>query len=420
MKKPTLKRELSLFEVTAAGIAVIIGAGIYVLIGKGAALAGNGIWLSFVLAAVVATFTGLSYAELSSMFPKAGAEYVYTNKAFGKKAFGKWLAFLIGWLVCIGGIIGAATVALGFGGYLSALIGISQVYCSIGLLLVCLGLLFYGVKESIRVVIIGTLIEGGGLIVIIILGIPYLGSVDYFEFKSFSGVLSAAALVFFAYLGFEELARMAEETKKPHKTMPKAILLAIGITTLLYVLVSISAVSILTPEELGASNAPMADVAAKALGPSAYLLLTIIALFATATTVLVMQLATSRLIYGMSGNSIFSQIHSTRRTPWASTILVTLAATMVLFLGTIEFVAYLTDFTLFIAFVIVNCSLIWLRKTQPNLKRPFKVPTLIIPALGAIFSLFMLVNIPQKIFIYGFGIILLGVLFYLLFVRGRD
>lgn len=410
MPQLKLKRELSLFEVTAAGVAVIIGAGIYVLIGKGAALAGGGIWLSFLIAAVIAAFTGLSYAELSSTFPKAGAEYVYTNKAFGKT-----LAFLIGWLVSIGGIIGAATVALGFGGYLSALIGIPAVYCSIGIILLCMFILFLGIKESARAAMIGTIIESVGIIIIIIIGIPYLGSIDYFEFKSFSGVLSAASLVFFAYLGFEELARMAEEAKDPHKTMPKAILIALGFTSLLYILASISAISILTPEQLSTSSAPLADVAAKAFGPQAYLLLSIIALFATASTVLIMLLATSRIIYGMAGNSKLAWVHPKRRTPWVAIGLVTLAASLSVLSGKLEFVAYITDFTLFAAFIIVNCALIWLRKKEPNIKRPFKVPSLIIPALGAIFSFIMLFTMPLDVITYGLGVIVLGIIVHFFF-----
>src|SRR3972149_7651489 len=115
-EKVALKRELGLLEVTLSGVGIILGAGIYAIIGKASGLTGNSLWISFAISALIAIFTGLSYAELSSLFPKASAEYEYTANAFGRR-----LAFIIGWLVILSGVIGASTVALGFGGYLKAL-----------------------------------------------------------------------------------------------------------------------------------------------------------------------------------------------------------------------------------------------------------------------------------------------------------
>lgn len=416
MGKPELKRELSLFQVTFAGIGVIMGAGIYALIGKAASIAGTSIWLSFLIAAIIAILTAFSYAELSALFPKAGAEYVYTNKAFGKK-----LAFLIGWLVGIGGIIGAATVSLGFGGYFSAMFGIPVVYSSLIVLALSALILMYGVKESVNAAVIGTIVEMLGLAIIIILAIPYIGSVDYFELPSIPAILSGASLVFFAYLGFEEMSRMAEEAKNPQKTMPKAILLAIFFSSIIYILVAISAVSVLSPEALGSSKSPLADIASKVLGPEASLVVAISALFATANTVLMMLFASSRLVYGMAGKSLLSHVHPERRTPISAIILVTIVAiSFVILFRKIEVIAYLTDFTLFVAFVIVNCGLIWLRKTQPNLHRPFKVPSLIFPALGAIFSFGMLFTMSLDIVLIGIGIILVGLLLYDLFLNKKE
>ncbi|MCK4531546.1 MAG: amino acid permease, partial [Candidatus Aenigmarchaeota archaeon] len=239
-KHPKLEREIGLWQAVLAGIGIILGAGIYVLIGKASALAGNAVWLSFLLSALVAVFTGLSYAELSSIFPKAGAEYVYTKHAFGRR-----IAFIIGWLLVISGFVFSATVSFGFAGYFESLFGFPYLLSAVVLIILLSIIIFYGMKESIWFAVIFTLIEVSGLIIIIFMGLPYLGSVNYFEFPSFAGIFQAAALIFFAYIGFEQITRLSEETKKPDVNIPRALLLAIAITTVLYILVALSAVSIL-------------------------------------------------------------------------------------------------------------------------------------------------------------------------------
>ncbi|HLD60411.1 MAG TPA: amino acid permease, partial [Candidatus Bilamarchaeaceae archaeon] len=161
-----LKRELGLFQITMAGIGIILGAGIYALIGEAAGLAGNGVWISFILASVIAGITGLGYAELSSMFPKAGAEYVYA-----KYSMGNTIAFMISWLIIVTGIMSASTVALGFGGYFSSMTGIELKVSAIGLLAIMALILFKGVKETIGFAIVTTLIEVFGLAIVIFVGL---------------------------------------------------------------------------------------------------------------------------------------------------------------------------------------------------------------------------------------------------------
>ena len=186
-----LKRTLGLFETTLYGVGIILGAGIYVLIGKAAGLAGNLTWAAFAIGALIAAFTGLSYAELSSLFPKAGGEYVYAEKAFNKR-----LAFLVGWLIVAGGTIAAATIALGFASYLSALIQAPVIATAIILILLLSLVNFWGIKESAMANIVATLVEAGGLVAIILLGLKYIGSVNYVELPplGFTGLLSATAL----------------------------------------------------------------------------------------------------------------------------------------------------------------------------------------------------------------------------------
>ncbi len=411
--KVELKRELGLLEVTLSGIGIILGAGIYALIGKAAALAGNSVWLSFAIASLIAVFTGLSYAELSSMFPKASAEHEYVRNAFGKK-----LAFVIGWLIILSGVIGAATVALGFGGYFNAFFKVPVIPSAIVLIVALSFLLFYGIKETARFVMIATLIETAGLVIVIFIGLPYLGKVDYFEMPyGWTGVFQASALVFFAYTGFESIVKLSEETKSPEKTIPKGLMLAIVVSIFLYVTVAVSAVSVMGWERLSTSDAPFADLAFFAFGSNAFILLTAIALFATANTVLMMMLGSSRIIYGMADSrtlpAILASVHTSRRTPWTA-ILVTMAVSILfIFAGDIAFVANVDNFTLFVTFFIINTALIFLRYKEPGMKRPFKVPLNagrlpLLPFLGMLSCVFMLAQLEGKVILTGVLLVVLG------------
>ncbi len=421
-KKVELKRELGLLEVTLSGVGIILGAGIYALIGRASAMAGNAVWLSFAFSAFVAVFTGLSYAELSSMFPKASAEYQYTKSAFGRK-----LAFIIGWLIIFSGIIGASTVALGFGGYFNALFKVHSLLSAFVLIAALSFLLFYGIKESAWFAIVSTLIETAGLILIIFIGIPFLGKVDYFEMpQGIAGVFQASALLFFAYTGFESIAKLSEETKAPEKTIPKGLLLAILVSIILYILVAVSAVSVMGWEALGKSDAPFADLAFSAFGSNAFFLLTFIALFATANTVLMMMLGSSRIIYGMADSStlpgILASVHPSRRTPWVAIFITMVLSLLFIFAGDIAFVANVDNFTLFVTFFVINAAMIILRFKEPRAKRAFRVPIAIgklpiLPLFGIIFCIFMLLQLELKVLLTGTALIVLGWLLSLVDIK---
>lgn len=431
--KPRLKRALGLFEAVAYGVGIILGAGIYFLIGPASGLAGNALWISFVIGAIVASFTGLSYAELSAMYPRTAAEFVYVKKAYGSD----FLAFLIGWLLIFTGIISAATVSLGFSGYFASILEILagipiSYYLLVGISLILIGLLsfvnFLGIKESSRLNVFFTSMEILGLIIIIFLGLSSFGKVNYLEMPNgLKGVFSAAALIFFAYIGFENIVNISEETKSPRRYIPKAIILAVIITTILYVLTSVSCVSLANWNELSASAAPLAFCASKSfLGENALYLLSAIALFATTNTVLIILIVASRIVYGMARDGSLprklSQIHPKRRTPWA-TVLVTMILSMVfVFFGDIELIANVTSLGAFITFTVINLSLIWLRYTKPNLHRPFKVPFNIgnypLPAFfGVLTCLFMISQFERNLILFGLGILAIGATFYVIYNR---
>jgi len=409
----TLRRELGLPAVTLSGVGIILGAGIYALLGEAAAMAGSAVWLTFVVAAAIAGFSALSYAELSSMYPRASAEFEYVSHAFGGR-----LAFVVGWLIIFSGILGAATVSLGFAGYFTDLVGIPILPSAVILLVFLAGILLYGVRETARAAIVMTLIEVGGIVMVILIGLPYLGRVDYFEMPlGVPGLLQASALVFFAYMGFEEMVKLSEETRNPERIIPLALMIALAVSILLYVLVALAAVSVVGWEQLAASRAPFADVASGALGPAAFTLISVIALFATANTALLMMMASSRIAYGMASSSslpaALARVHSRTRTPWVAIVAVALASMAFLFAGEIDFVANVTNFTLFLTFVVINASVILLRYRAPDTPRPFRIPGSIgflpvLPALGVVSSLFLLAQLDAQVLLVGGALVALG------------
>ena len=394
-KRVGLSRELGIFQVTIAGVGIILGAGIYALLGVAVGGAGNATWLAFLISALIALFTGLSYAELSSMFKGNAGEFDYIKAAINKK-----FAFFMGLSMIAAGFISAAAVALGFASYFTAMVSIPLVWAAILLILIMALINFVGIRKTSWFNIVSTLIEFGGLLLIIILGIKYFGKVDYLEMpKGVSGVFSSAALVFFAYMGFESIVKLREETKNPEKVIPRALIYSVIITSIVYVLVAIAAVSIIGWEELSSSGAPLATVAAVALGGYAFLLLGIIALFSTSNTVLITMVATSRLMYGMAKEKslpkILSRVHVKTKTPWMAILIITLLTILFSLIGEIEIVANLTNLFLFITFASVNLSLIILRYKCKHIKRNFRCPLnigkfSIIALFGFLSSLFML------------------------------
>ena len=409
---PTLRRTLSLPAVTISGVGVILGAGIYALIGEAAVTAGNALWASFIMSALIASFTGLSYMELSSLFPEASAEFEYTRSSFGDLP-----AFVIGVMVILSGIVGASTVALGFAGYLN---GATGVHLLAGALLLIVGIgavLLAGIRQSAAVTIIFTLIEAGGLVGIIAIGLPYVGSVDYLEAPGgLSGIFVAAALIFFAYQGFEEIVKLSDETVEPEHTIPKALILALIITITLYILVSVCIVSIGGWEAIAGSPNPFAEVAAGVF-PGGYALFTVIALFATANTALLMLLASSRILYGMAAKgripAIIGRVHPGRRTPWVAIALCCAAAMLFLLPGNIRDVALIANFTLFITFTVINAAVIALRFKRPDARRLYRVPGTVgkvpVPALlGIVTCLFFLFQIGTTILLIGAGLVVVA------------
>ncbi len=423
-KSPKLKRRVSLFALTVYGVGNILGAGIYALIGEVLGKTGNLSWLAFVLASITGALTGLSYAELSAMFPKSAAEFVYTEEAFKKRS----LSFILGWIIIFSGILSAATVALAFGGYLADLINVPSIFVIISysiLLVIALSIInSLGIKTSTRTNIIFTLIEVSGLIIIIILGFFGKREPNYFVLPSgasFAAILSSVALIFFAYIGFEDIANIAEEVKEPQKNIPKAIIYSIIITTILYCITAISVISILPYGDIADSDAPLNEVAAEVLGPGGGIIMSFIALFATANTVLIMLIVTSRMMYGMARDKALpeklSKISPEFRTPTTAVVLTMCFTLIPILFGDISVVAHATVFGVLINFILVNISLLALRKKKPDIERPFKLkPSIkgfpVIALLGSIICIALLFTFNWYVILIQIIIIICGIVVF--------
>ena len=423
-----LKRHMGLFHLTMYGVGLILGAGIYVLIGEATAFAGNSVWISFLFGIIIAMFAGLSYAELTALFPKAAAEYTFVKHAFKNN----FLAFIIGWLTAITSMITAATVSLGFGGYLAQFVNL-PITISAVLLIGGLSIVnFIGIKESTWANTIFAIITAGGLVLIIFLGMTYetTESIDYFEMPhGTTGIILAFVLIFFAFIGFEDMANVAEEVKRPKKTIPRAIILSVVITGIIYILVSLSVVRVINWEELGQSAAPLAAIAERSLGIGGSITLSVIALFATASTVLITLVAGSRILYGMAHNKSLplslGKIHSKTKTPWIAVIGILITSIAFTLIGDIVIVANITVFAVVITFAMINLSVIVLRYTEPNLERSFRVPVNIgrfplLPLFGFGVTIYMAIQFEMEVMLVGFAIMAVGALFYVIFNRKQN
>lgn len=412
-----LDRTLGLWQVTASGVGIIIGAGVYVLLADAVALAGARTWIGFVVAAALSALTGLSYAELASMFPKAGAEFEYARHAFPG-----WVAFVVGWIMFAGLIVAAAAVALGFGLYLGRFVETSPRVGGLALLGVVGVVAWSGIRRSARLTMALSIVQVGGLLYVITIGVPHVGEVDLLSgTRGAGGVLAASALVFFAFIGFDEVITLAEETRDASRTVPRALLLALGISTALYVGVAIAAVSVLGAHELAASPRPLADVIDHALGGGGADLLAVVALIATTNTTLLCITATSRLQYGMASARAlpvpFTRLGRRSRAPRLAILVSVLVAGGFVLIGDLTLIASVTDLAVYLVFIAVNVAVVVLRFRIPDQPRPFRSPIAVgrvplLPLAGLAAVLVMIPALSWQALVLGAVLCVLGLAGY--------
>ena len=425
-----LKRALGPWNLIALGIGAIIGAGLFSLTGLAAAQnAGPAVALSMVVAATGCLFAGLCYSEFATMIPVAGSAYTYAYTTMGE-----WLAWIIGWDLVLEYAVGAATVSISWSGYVVSLLnefGIhlppqlvsspfealtlpdgSQIQGVINLPAVFIVtmislLLMVGIKESARTNAIIVVVKLSVVLVFIALGWMYINYSNYQPFIppnegsfgkfGFSGIMAGAGTIFFAYIGFDAVSTAAQEAKNPQKNMPIGIIGSLAICTVLYVLFSVVLTGIVSYKELNVA-APVAVAIDRTPYPwlRTAVKLGIIAGFTS--VILVMLLGQSRVFYSMSRDrlvpKVFSDVHPRFATPWRSNLLFGLfVAALAAFLP-LQVVGHMTSIGTLFAFVIVSGGILIMRRTQPDVHRPFRTPLVpLVPILGIIANAAMMYSL---------------------------
>ena len=433
-----LKRTLSAFDLTCFGIGGIIGVGIFVITGVAAAkFAGPGVILSFVISMLACIFTALCYAEFAALIPVAGSAYNYSYATLGE-----FLAWIIGWDLVLEYVVGSIAVAIGWSGYLVSVLKVAginvPVWCSAApgsvpgavinlpaafVVLFLTVLLVRGIKESARFTSLMVMIKLAAVVTFIVVAFPKVQPANWHPFMpfGFNGVLTGAAIVFFAYIGFDAVSTCAEETKNPQRDLPIGIIASLVICTVLYILVSSILTGVVSYTELN-NPAPIA-YALTHIGYNWGSALVSAGAVAGLTSVLVVMLmGQPRIFFSMSRDGLLwpwaSKVHPKYKTPYRTQILTGLiVATFAAFID-IGTAAELTNIGTLFAFVLVCGGIIVLRYTQPNLPRPFKTPLVpLFPLLGIGFCAWLMVSLPQLTWIR-FGVwLVIGLVIYFAYSR---
>lgn len=389
---PSLVRTIGPFQLALYALGSMLGSGIYGLIGKAAGQAGTAVWLSFLVALVAALLTALSYASLGSRHPRAGGAAYATQRAF------RWpiLSFTVGLALVCSGLTSIATQSKIFAANFAALTGIEAVplqLVAIGFILIMTGIVFRGIRESMWVNVVSTIIEATGLLIVIAAGSAYWGSVNYFEIppeKADVGlavvVLQASVLTFFAFIGFEDAINVSEECRDPQTTIPIGLMAATAMAAVLYIATAVTSVSVVPPAELAQAASPLTEVMSRAAPGFPAWIMTCIALFSVGNSALINYITASRLLYGMSMQGLlpekFGAVHKKRRTPHYAILVLLIVLLPLAMLGSIADLAAATVLLLMLVFIVVNAALFVLIRRPGEQKGKFELPQAL-PLLGA-------------------------------------
>ena len=418
-------RELGLLEATTLGVGAMIGAGIFILSGMAAGIAGPAATISYILCGLMTLFTALSYSELSSSIPLAGGGYTFVHQGLGG-----YIAFLSGWALIFGSVVACALYALGFAEHFNPLLDLvikvspPIKFSAFAIALLLLLINIKGTKESGKAQNFFTITKIAMLIIFIGLCIPYVkvGNLKPFAPFGFTGIISATALIYISFFGFELISSASEEIKNPKKTVPKAILLSLFIPMLIYVGVVLVSVGILDYQTLGTSAAPLVLIAGKVLGSYGLLFVLIAGLLATISALNATVLAAARQTYAMGRDGYLPgkifRLHPKFKTPYTAVAAVGVVILFFTLSGEVKFAAHLANFCFLFALILVNLSVIMLRKKEPRLKRPFKLPWHpVIPLLAIACNVLILAFMSPQTYLLGAGWLGLGSLVYLVYSK---
>jgi len=400
---PTLARHIGLLFLIAYGVGDIVGSGIYGTIGVAAGMMGNAVWLAFAAAMVAAMLTGLTYASISSRYPRAaGAAYV-VQRAFRAPL----LSYLVGLAVMASGLTSIATAGNVFARNLAVLLGGAPPWLLIVAFLGALTAInLWGIRESMWANLLCTVIEVGGLIFIIAVGMRYWGGVDYLATPQgvpghsglgLSMLLTGAVLTFYSFVGFEDMINVAEEVKHPERTLPWGLVVSVAIAAVLYIAVSITAVSVVPAVELAdiSRGAPLVQITGRAAPWLSPWVFSAITLFAVANTALINYIMGSRLAYGMARQGLLPRylgaVHARRRTPHYAILTLFAVALALALTGNIPTLARATALLLLSVFAVINLSLLVLKARRGEARGRFEVPAWV-PAGGIATCLIMIAH----------------------------
>ena len=415
-----LKKAVGATQLTAMGVGAIIGTGIFVVIGEGAQVAGPAVILSFVLAAVACVFSALSYAELASSIPVAGSAYTYTYATLGEI-----VAWIIGWDLILEYGVSVAAIAVGWGGNLNAFLdaafgvalpdaiakspedgGIFNLPAVFIVLAITL-LLVRGVTESARVNTVMVVIKLVVLTFFIVVAMVNFSTRNFQPFtpNGIDGVTAAAAIIFFAYIGFDAVSTGSEEARNPSRDLPLAIIGSLVICTIFYVLTAVGAIGVASPAQMAGSDAPLAVALDEGAGIGwAAALLALGAVVAITSVVLVIMYGQTRIFFAMCRDGLLPErlasVNQRYGTPAKLTIVLGILIAVLAALVPLSEIVKLVNIGTLFAFVLVNVGVLILRRTRPDMPRPYRVPwSPVLPVLGILFAAYLMTDLPGSTWI---------------------
>jgi APA family basic amino acid/polyamine antiporter len=401
--KGELKRDLRLVDAIGIGLGAIIGAGVFVVTGVAAGVAGPSFLIGLFLAGIVATFNALSSAQLAATYPQSGGTYEY-----GYQVLNPWLGFAAGWVFLASKLAAAGTVALGFASYLTALFPIASERTIAVIAAIILTVVnYFGIRRTGNLNTVIVLISVASLAVFILAGIPSIRAENLVPFapQGWRGTLEATALLFFAYTGYARLATLGEEVHEPKKTIPRAIVWALGIAAVLYLGVAYVAVAGVGSETMAGSNSPLEAAARTFRFPWVVIFVGIGATTAMLGVLLSQLLGISRMIFAMARRKdlpgIFDHVHPVHGVPDRGILLAGAVAILVALFGTFKAIVAAAAFTILIYYSIANLAAI-------NMRREDKLFPDWIPVAGFISCILLAFTMPLDVIGAGLGLLAAG------------